>query len=292
MTKTPESPATSGPGGRRRHSRAVTLNHLPAQVRQSRIVELVRGRGFVSVPLVADEFQVSEMTIRRDLAELEQSGRVVRTHGGAIAPEAPAAANVDRDEPAFDARLQHNREVKDRIAAAAAEMANGCKTVALDVGTTTYLLAVRLLARPNLMLFTNSLRIACLPNPGGNEIFIPGGQVRKDEMSVHGPSAVAHFDKLWFDLAFVGVSGTTPEGIFDYSAEDSEMKRVYLRRSARKVVLCDSLKFGRMSLVQVARLGEFDALVTDQEPPPDLRSALDSAGVEVRVAPEFPAAPK
>jgi DeoR family glycerol-3-phosphate regulon repressor len=70
------------------------------------------------------------------------------------------------------------------------------------------------------------------------------------------------------------------------------MKRVYLRRSARKVVLCDAHKFGRMSLVQVARLGEFDALVTDQEPPPDLRAALDSAGVEVRVAPEPPAGPR
>jgi DeoR family glycerol-3-phosphate regulon repressor len=254
-----------------------------------RLADLVRERGFISVPSVAEKFHVSEMTIRRDLAELEQAGRVVRTHGGAVAPEGSGDPVLDREEPAFDARLQHNRASKERIAAAAADLVGSSRTVVLDVGTTTYLLATRLFLRPNLMFFTNNLRIASLINSGGSEVHLPGGQVRKDEMSVYGPTAVAQFDKLWFDVAFIGVSGATSEGIYDYSAEDSEMKRVYLRRSGRKIVLCDSLKFRRMSLVQVATLSEIDMIVTDSEPPGEIRDALAAAEVELLIAPELPA---
>jgi DeoR family glycerol-3-phosphate regulon repressor len=254
-----------------------------------RLAELVRNFGFVSVPSVAEELQVSEMTIRRDLRELEQAGRVVRTHGGALAPEGTGASVLDKEEPAFEARLQYNRAVKERIAAAGADLVGSSRTVALDVGTTTYLLATRLQAQPNLMIFTNSLRIAALANTGENEVHVPGGRVRKDEMSIYGSTAVAQFDKLWFDIAFIGVSGATSEGIFDYSAEDSELKRVYLRRSARKVVLCDSLKFRRMSLVQVASFSEIDVLVTDAKPPPEIMDALAAAEVDVRIAPELPA---
>ena len=263
--------------------------HVPAQVRQMRLAEIVRDRRFVSVPSVADELDVSEMTIRRDLNELEQKGRVVRTHGGAVAPESAGDPVLDSDEPAFDSRLAHNRAIKERISAAALDLIGASRTMALDVGTTTYLLAARLLARSNLMIFTNSLRIASLLNSGASEVHVPGGRVRKDEMSVHGQAAVAQFEKLWFDIAFIGVSGATREGFFDYSAEDSELKRVYLRRSGRKVVLCDSQKFNRMSLVQVASLSEIDVLVTDSKPPSDIMDALVAAKVDVRIAPELPA---
>lgn len=274
------------------HHLIAQIESLPGSVRQNRIADLVLHRGFVSVPSVATEFRVSEMTIRRDLSELERKGRVVRTHGGAMAPEEHASPVVDRIEPAFDARLHNNRQAKERIAAAAVELMGSSRTVALDVGTTTYLLATRLLQTPHLLAFTNSLRIAMLATPSGTEMHIPGGQIRRNEMSVYGPSAVSLFEKLWFDIAFIGVSGTTADGIYDYSAEDSEMKRVYLRRSSRKVVLCDSLKFRRMSLVKVAPLDEIDVLVTDAQPPRDVSKALEDAGVELRIAPELPPTPR
>jgi DeoR/GlpR family transcriptional regulator of sugar metabolism len=288
MQKNPDTPVVREPPSFRPTPKATAALQLPAQMRQAHIVEFVHKRGFVSVPSVAQELFVSEMTIRRDLKELEKTGRLVRTHGGAMAPEGAVASVLDRDQMAFDTRLNMNREGKEWIAAAAADLVESNRTVALDVGTTAYLLAAHLLARSNLMIFTSSLRVALLMNPGSNEIFIPGGEVRRGEMSISGPTAIAQFDKLWFDIAFIGVAGLTGDGIFDYSPEDSEVKRIYISRSTRKVVLCDSSKIGRMSLVQVAKLDDIDVLVTDREPSRDIMNSLTAANVEVQVAPELP----
>jgi DeoR family glycerol-3-phosphate regulon repressor len=248
-------------------------------------MQAVRERGFIGVAAVALEFGVSEMTIRRDLAELERDGQLVRTHGGALAPEGIGDNAIDREEPAFEARLRKNQDAKTRIAAAAATLIDGAQTVALDVGTTTFLLAQHLAGRPGTKVFTSSLRAASLIGCSAGEVYVPGGRVRTDEMSICGPTAVAQFEQLWFDVAFIGVSGLTCAGVFDYSLDDSELKRVFLRRSSRKIVLCDASKFHRMSLVQVAGFDEVDLIVTDLAPPPDIAAALAAAQVAVHVVP-------
>lgn len=269
------SPASSGEARR-----------VPAQVRQARLVEAVRERGFISVVEIAASLSVSEMTIRRDLDELEREGLLVRTHGGALAPEGVGDHAIDREEPAFEARLRHNQAAKQRIADLAAGLLDGSQTVALDVGTTTYLLAQLVAARPGLKVFTSSLRAASLLSRGTCDVYMPGGQIRGDEMSLCGPTAISQFEQLWFDIALIGVSGITAGGIFDYSFDDSELKRVYLRRSTRKVLLCDGSKFHRMSLVQVADFHDIDMLVTDVAPPADIAAALAAAKVTVSIAPE------
>ncbi len=261
---------------------------MPAQVRQARLVEAVRERGFISVAEIAASLSVSEMTIRRDLDELEREGQLVRTHGGALAPEGVGDHAIDREEPAFEARLRRNWHAKERIAALAATLIDGSQTVALDVGTTTFLLAQRVADRAGIKIFTSSLRAASLLSRGACEVYMPGGQIRGDEMSLCGPAAIGQFEQLWFDIALIGVSGITAGGIFDYSFDDSELKRVYLRRSTRKVLLCDGSKFHRMSLVQVADFDDIDLLVTDVAPPPDIAAALEAADVAVQVAPEAP----
>ena len=77
------------------------------------------------------------------------------------------------------------------------------------------------------------------------------------------------------------MSGITADGLFDYSVEDTEVKRVYLGRSSRKVVLCDASKFQRMSLVRVAGFDAIDTLVTDAAPPADILAALEAADVDI-----------
>src|ERR1700685_1587324 len=101
-----------------------------AEARQALIAQAVRTRGFVGVAALAAELMVSEMTVRRDLDELERDGRLVRTHGGAVAPDGAGGTEaIDREEPAFEARLRENRDAKERIAAVAAELAADRRTV-------------------------------------------------------------------------------------------------------------------------------------------------------------------
>ncbi|NKK55162.1 DeoR family transcriptional regulator [Rhizobium leguminosarum bv. viciae] len=261
-----------------------------AQVRHARILETLARKGAVSVSDVASQLAVSEMTVRRDLIELEKDGRLVRTHGGAVrsgkAFEPIANEAVDREEPTFESRLTRNAAAKRTIAMAAADVAAGARTLALDVGTTTYLLSGLLLNQPHTKIFTNGVRNAMQLGTGFGEVYLPGGRMRGEEMAISSQSAVSQFEELWFDIAFVGVSGITAQGIYDYSFEDTDMKRVYLRRATQKVVLCDSTKFKRMSLVHIAPLQQFDMLITDAMPPADLADALAAAGVDVRIAPE------
>ncbi len=254
------------------------------RVRHERILAMLREAGSVTVGEIAGELSVSDMTVRRDLVELEKAGQLERIHGGAIVRQGGAAVAMDSEEPSFAARLHQRREAKERIAALAASVVGNQRTIALDVGTTTFLLAERLKEAQHAKVFTNSLRIANVLADGGPEVYVPGGRLRGDEMSISGPTALAQFEALWFDVAVLGVSGVTAAGLFDYSFEDTEMKRVYLRRSGLKIVLCDAAKFRRMSLVQVAGLEDVSMLITDAPPPPDVAAALAQAGVELRVA--------
>ncbi|QIG48511.1 DeoR/GlpR transcriptional regulator [Nordella sp. HKS 07] len=275
-SETPDSNVTD--------SRPETGRRLPVELRQAHIIEQLRKTGFVSVAEVAAALAVSEMTIRRDLIDLETDGRLVRTHGGAIAPEGTAALAFEREEPAFEQRLRQNNAAKEAIATVAASLLGTRQSVALDVGSSAFVLAARLRALTGIKIFTNSLRVASLLGRERRDVYLPGGEVRGDEMSICGPTAVAQFEQLWFDIAFIGAAGLTQAGLFDYSLEDSELKRVYLRRSSRKVLLCDAAKFNRLSLVQVAALDSIDMLITDATPSGELADALASANVEVRLA--------
>jgi DeoR family glycerol-3-phosphate regulon repressor len=252
-------------------------------MRQTFLVDAARKRGVLVVSDVAAELGVSEMTIRRDLVELERDGTLIRTHGGAMAPEGAVPTPIDRDEPAFDARLRRNDEAKRRIAVAAAELVGSRQTIALDVGSTTYRLAELLRERTNLRFFTSSLRAATLLANAKLDVHMPGGQVRGEEPSASGSTALEQFERFWFDIAFIGVSGVTSDGLFDYSPDDSELKRLYLRRSSLKVVICDSSKFQRMSLVHVSDFAAIDTLVTDAPPPEDIAAALVAARVETHI---------
>lgn len=255
-----------------------------AYERRARISRDLRAAGSIQVADIAAELGVSDMTIRRDLIEMERDGRLRRVRGGAVSTDPRPAVRMTGNEPTFDARLHREASAKARIAAAAADMVSGCRTLAMDVGTSTYMMAQQLTDLQHAKIFTNSLRIATLLSDAGPEVYVAGGRVRADEHAVVGPAAIRQFEQLWFDVAVVGVSGLTAEGLFDYAYDEVDMKRVYLRRSERKIVLCDASKFQRMSLVKVGQLAEATIVVTDAEPPPDLKSALAAARVDVHVA--------
>jgi DeoR/GlpR family transcriptional regulator of sugar metabolism len=250
-----------------------------AILRQRAVLTLLRTEGFVSVEAIASRFGISRMTARRDLRQLVLSGAARRTHGGAV-PAEPAPGL----EPSFTARHAENREAKRAIARAAAALVRPGESIGIDVGSTTLEFARALLGYRKLNVFTNSLRVAMLLADSKISTYLPGGQVRGEEMSVVGSLAVAQLQNFRMNAVFLGVSGLTPDGAFDFSLEDTEIKRVYLRCGARAVVLADASKFDRLSAVRIEGLERITTLVTDRPPSGALGAALAAAHVDVIVA--------
>ncbi|WP_239521067.1 DeoR/GlpR family DNA-binding transcription regulator [Pseudooceanicola aestuarii] len=264
-----------------------TKMRTPAQTRMNAILKRLHEGGSVAVADLARDFEVSDMTVRRDLSELEREGLLHRVHGGARRRASGPLKVIDDVEPDFDARAAHNAPAKRLIAAEAAELLAGFRSVAIDVGSSCLFAAEALARRGGQRhIFTNSLRVATSLGAMGTEVYLPEGRTRPNELSITGPSAIESFSKLHFEVAVIGISGLSDEGFYDYSIEDSELKKIYLERSAHRVFLCDSTKFRRLSTIRVAALSEASVLITDAPPPSDLASALAGAGVEIRVAEE------
>ncbi|WP_134500273.1 DeoR/GlpR family DNA-binding transcription regulator [Microvirga pakistanensis] len=256
-------------------------SRVPSTIRRDKIAKAVQRTGYMSVSSIASELGVSDMTIRRDLLDLEKRGLLIRTHGGAVAPSDASQEAFDAEEPSFDHRRSRNADAKASIAAAAAGLISPNETIGLDVGSSTLALAEKIADRSDLRIVTNNLRAALRLGSGGNAVYVIGGLVRGPEMSAIGPSAVEQLRHFGLDCAFIGVSGLSPSGLYDYSPEDTQVKLALMNCAERIVVLCDSSKFERRSLARICDLSAIDALVTDRAPQPNLLDALHAAKVEV-----------
>jgi DeoR/GlpR family transcriptional regulator of sugar metabolism len=264
--------STEKPGSRR----------LLASVRRNALVQLIERYGSIMVNDMAAQLQVSEMTIRRDLDFLAEAGLISRDHGGATG--LATRATIDRDEPAFELRGRTNSEAKAAIGRAAADLVKPGDTIGIDTGSTTHCAAEALLPMAGLRIFSSNLRTAAMLAGGASPVYALGGLIRPRELSIHGPVTSTQLRTLWLDTVFIGISGLIEHGLFDYSLEDSEIKRVFIERAKQVVVLCDASKFGRRSLMLVAELGHIHILITDRPPPDPLAEALERAGVRIILA--------
>ena len=251
--------------------------------RQAKLVGQLNTAGFMSVGDLAAATGVSEITVRRDLLVLERSGAVRRTHGGALGLRRGDANVYDAQEPSFEARRRRNGSAKIRIARAAERLIPPGQSIAIDTGTTTFELARLASGISDLRIVTNSTRIAGLLADNPNPVYLPAGRVRGRELSIFGRRAVESLESFSFDVFFLGVSGLTADGLFDYSPEDAEVKRAFMARAAKVVALCDSAKFNRQAMVRVAEPKEVHMVVCDAAPPAALAEVLSRAGVELVV---------
>lgn len=271
-------------GGERQAARGELRGGRPVLVRRKAIHQLVQERGFLSVAEMADAFSVSEMTIRRDLRQLGREGVIERSHGGAVSIETAGQGAVPF-EPSFASRQRVGADAKAGIAAIAAGLVGDRDVIGLDVGSTVTRLAAELRSRGDLSVVTNNLQVlgelgAAEPGP---EIYVLGGHYRRREGSLCGAATLHELKNFWLNKVFIGVAGITEEGVFDYSVEEAEIKKLFMDRASEVVVLCDSLKFKRRSLVRVGGLERIDILVAERAPPEDLAHALEREGVRILV---------
>jgi DeoR/GlpR family transcriptional regulator of sugar metabolism len=251
-----------------------------AAERQHRIARLVTERGRARVGDLAALYGVSGVTIRKDLAELERQGRVVRTHGGAVSP---AGAGMER---AFEVRERLQRAEKDAIGRIAASMVADGESIAIDASTTAFAMARSLRARGgwrDLTVITNGLRIALeLADVPGVRVLMAGGVVRPEALSLVGPLGEGLLERVNVQRAFLGAMGFSIEaGLCDGTDEEAQIKRLLVAAATETVGLVDGTKWGRAALATFCPTASLGVVVTDAPAPSSMRAALHAAGVRV-----------
>lgn len=246
--------------------------------RRSRLLELIRQRGFASLPAIAQELAVSESTVRRDLDFLEESGVAQRTHGGVF------YTGVSPKLAHFDQRQSQNWDKKRRIAVAASRLIEDNDTILLDGGSTTYELAQLLVGRP-LQVVTNSLPVANLftSSETADLVFVGGYVHTKTGVSL-GPYANQMLAGLNVRRAVLSVAGINERGCYNSNLLLVETERAMMNSADEVIVVADSTKFDHTSLAHLCNLDMLDVLVTDNELDPAWNDRMASAGVKVITA--------
>jgi len=251
--------------------------------RQKAILDLLERQGAAGYADLAARFQVSTMTIRRDVEELANQRAVVKTIGGAQKADAPAYLY----ETALHARLGVHASEKRTIAETALQAIGSRRTIFLD-GSTTCLELGRLLAkRPDgLTILTNS---SLLCNEVGRNrehtVICLGGEYDADSLSFVGPSAEDAARKYFVDLLVVSTKGFIPnEGTFESAVANFRIKQIIARQAKEVMLLVDHSKFGERALSKVLDISQIHIVVTDRQTPRSALTALRRRGVKVMVA--------
>jgi DeoR family transcriptional regulator of aga operon len=250
---------------------------LTATQRMRRILELLETRDGLGVSELADEFLVSEVTVRHDLSELARQGLVARVRGGVRPLER------GHSELAFDVRLRLQTDEKRAIAQAAAAMVGDGEAVALDSSTTAYFLARELRGRRELVVVTNGLLIAsALTDSPGITVLVTGGMLRLPAMSVVGDLAADMVRTTRIDKGFFGARGLSLErGLMDLNPEEVRIKKELAAACTQVIGIFDSTKWHRTALLPFVEAKDVDAIVTDKGAPSELVEAWRAQGVEV-----------
>jgi transcriptional regulator, deoR family len=241
---------------------------IPAQ-RQQQILEYLQSHKSITIRKAAEIFMVSEATVRRDLDELASTGKIERTHGGAVLHTGTGF------EWQHAEKMQEMIPEKKRIAIAAKKLIEDGDSLFLDTGTTTYLLAEELKEKKRLTVVTNNLDIAYTTELDATSTMIITGGIRRDGYSsLVGDIAADLVRKLYVDVSFIGADAVSVgNGVFNTNFNEIGIKKSGIESGKRKVLLADSSKFSRKALAKICDLQEFDIIITD--------SGIDEAQLKI-----------
>ncbi len=227
---------------------------------------------------LANELGISEDTIRRDLRELAQAGKLQRVHGGAL-PSSAALA---------DLRVREQVSIADKVelGRAGASMIRSGQVVILDGGTTCIQVARHFAPDLRATIVTHSPNVAI--EAAGHphvDIIVLGGRLFRHSMVSVGAAVIDAAARLRADLYFMGVTGVHPDaGLSTGDAEEAAVKRALHERAAETIVLASTEKLMAASPFDVAPLGELSVLVVPARTPERTLRALRSGGAKVRRA--------
>lgn len=226
--------------------------------RLHKIVDMVNSQGIITVNEIISELNVSDMTVRRDLDELDKAGKIVRIHGGAQSISYSINQELSHTEKQ---ELQINE--KQKIAQLAASHVDDGDTIFLGPGTTIELLAQYLISKRVRIITNNYAVFEILKQSDSADIVLTGGDFRKNTGALVGPITNTNLKKLNFTKAFISANGIHNESICTYNIEEGEAQEIALNNSRRKYLLADYKKLNKDDFYVFYNLHDIDYLITD-----------------------------
>lgn len=232
---------------------------MVSNFRQSEILEFARKEGKVTVDGLAEHYNVTVQTIRRDLSVLAESGRLERVHGGAVVPS--GVVNIIYEE-----RRRTNEAGKKAIAVKCAQVIPDGASVFMNIGTSTEAVALELLDHENLLVVTNNLNIAYILSANKTcKIILAGGILRRTDGGIVGGLTVEMVKQFKFDHSVLGCSAIDVDGdLLDFDGQEVMVSRTAIQQSRNVMVVADHIKFKRKAPLTICALGDVDILFTDR----------------------------
>ncbi|MFC4619418.1 DeoR/GlpR family DNA-binding transcription regulator [Camelliibacillus cellulosilyticus] len=230
--------------------------------RLEKVLAFIDEKGTVNIPELTETFKVSKPTVLRDLKELEKQNLIIRVHGG--------AASKRRKGTNFEPKnAQKEIEAvaeKEAIAELAIKHINAGETILLDTGSTTLMLAKKMLAVKNVTVITNDIKIAMtLSEHDHIDLVVIGGQKRKGVYSLIGPFAENLLNQLNVDKVFLGADAIDfSSGLTNSNIDETNIKKTMLAVAKEKILLADSSKFNKAAFTKIADLTVLDRIITDE----------------------------
>jgi len=252
---------------------------MALSIRQSDILDLARSEGKVLVDDLANRFGVTLQTIRRDLTELADAGRLDRVHGGAVLRA--GVANIGYAE-----RRSLNADAKAAIGRACAAAVPDNSSLFLNIGTTTEAVARELLGHRNLTVVTNNLNVAnILAESESCDVIVAGGVLRRSDGGLVGDLTKEAIEAFKVDYAIIGTSALDEDGdLLDFDPQEVRVSRAIIRQARKTYLVADHSKLDRAAPVRIASLSEVAMVFTDLPLPNGLAEKCAGWGTEVRIA--------
>lgn len=237
----------------------VLISSIPAE-RQKQVQNYIIAHGSAQIKELADTYQISEATVRRDLDEISRKGLIQRTHGGAIAYN-----NNSSFERKHGEKMELMVEEKRRIGAYAASMVRDGDTIVLDSGTTTYAMSKCLATKEGITLITNDLVIANQIElaPSATLIIVPG-QRMDNTRAIYGFYAESFLQDIKANKVFMASDALDLDaGATNANVLEVGLKKAMLDAARECILLVDSSKFEKQATFRVCPISRFDTIISD-----------------------------
>jgi len=252
------------------------------QLRLNAILTALQQSGSVSVEGLSRELDVSLVTIRRDLDELERQGLLRRTHGGAVSIE-PFFYEPFRNDRSFQAQVERFADEKRRIGRAAAALIKEGEIISLTPGTTTTEVIRGLPLNHRITVVTSTVNVAMeLSKRKDLEVFVTGGHLRGDWFSLVGPTAAQSLSHLLISTLFLGADGIDAKhGVSCFSPDEAQLNSTMVKHAQRKIAVVDHSKFGVVAGWRICPTSDLDILITDSGATDEMVEPFEKAQVQV-----------